>query len=289
MTAMTGTPVRDERRLGALLARGRAALEGADDIDVRLEAELLLGHAAGLPRSALLAFPEREVEAPAADAFHALVERRRRGEPLAYLVGQREFYGLALEVTPEVLVPRPESELLVDTLLELVAPDATGCVLDLGTGSGALALAIKHARGALRVVGADVSLPALEVARRNGERLGIDVEWRCSDWFAALGGERFDVIVCNPPYVVSADPHFDGPLRHEPRLALDGGEDGLDAYQKLVGGARPHLQTAAQLLLEHGYDQQDAVAALACAAAYRVTARLRDLGGLPRALVLQAP
>jgi release factor glutamine methyltransferase len=134
-----------------------------------------------------------------------------------------------------------------------------------------------------------VSAAALAVARENGERLGLDVDWRCSDWFEALGGERFDAIVCNPPYVASTDPHFAGALGHEPRLALDGGADGLDALRTLVASARPYLQVAAWLLVEHGFDQQDAAIGLARAAGYRVASALRDLGGQPRALVLQAP
>lgn len=298
----------EPRTIGALLEHGSATLAQARDseqaygspsvstaarsstlAEPRFDAEVLLGHAAQIARSTVLAHPERSLPAEVVDRYRSLVARRAGGEPIAYLVGRREFHAVTLEVTPAVLVPRPETELLVDALLELIAPGARVRVLDLGTGSGALALAIKQARPELSVFGADISEAALDVARANGERLGLEVEWRLSDWFAALGAERFDAIVCNPPYVASDDPHFDGALRHEPRCALDGGADGLDACRTVLIGARSHLPVASWLLLEHGFDQQDAVVDLALEAGYRVAERLRDLGGLARALVLQAP
>lgn len=280
-----GSPAGAKHTVRGLLELGRAQI--ASDDEARLDAELLLCHVAGIARSTVLAYPEREIAPDVAERYRGLVKRRAAGEPLAYLVGQRDFHALTLEVTPAVLVPRPESELLVDALLDLVAPGARACVLDLGTGSGALALAIKQVRPRLRVMGTDISAAALDVARANGQRLGLAIEWRQSDWFAALREERFDAVVCNPPYVASGDSHFAGGLRYEPRGALDAGPDGLDAYRAVLGQARPRLAPGAWLLLEHGYDQQESVSALAEAAGYRVAERLRDLAGHPRVLVLQ--
>src|SRR5690606_19493800 len=165
----------------------------------RLDAELLVAHAAGASRSAVIAFPERELDADRTRRLDVLVERRAAGEPLAYLVGEKEFYSLALAVSPAVLVPRPETEHVVDAALARLTSIAAPSVLDLGAGSGAIALAIKHERRDASVVGVDASREALEVARANGERLGLAVDWRLSDWFDALRGRTFRAIVCNPP------------------------------------------------------------------------------------------
>lgn len=265
---------------GELLARGGAALAAVSDT-ARLEAELLLGTVAGLGRVAIMAHPERLLAAEAVARFDAAVLRRAGGEPLAYVLGRREFWSLALTVDANVLVPRPETELLVEHALAL--PLAAGArVLDVGTGSGAIALAVRHERPDLAVVAVDRSAAALAVARNNGEALGLDVEWLESDWLAALEGRRFDLIVSNPPYVASGDPHFDGDLRFEPRLALDGGDDGLDAYRAILEAAPAHLAAGGQLLFEHGFDQREALVALAAGLGFTLALAADDLAGQPR-------
>jgi release factor glutamine methyltransferase len=257
----------------------------------RLDAELLLAHVCGLRRSTLRAFPERPVGAAAASAFRRVVERRASGEPLAYITGTKEFYGLSLHVTPDVLVPRPETELLVDALLERMPAGRSVRVLDLGTGSGALALALKHERPGWDVAAVDVSAAALAVARRNGERLALAVRWLVSDGFAAFAasasGERFDAIVVNPPYVRSDDPALEAELEVEPRTALDGGADGCDAYRALFGAAPRHLAADGLLLAEHGSAQRAAVVEIAAANGLELVAGLADLAGHDRAVVLR--
>jgi release factor glutamine methyltransferase len=268
------------RTLGELIARAAAELAGVSDT-ARLEAELLLGKVAGLERVAIMAHPERVLDAAEVERFEAAVARRSRGEPLAYVVGRREFWSLGFAVNPHVLVPRPETELLVE--LAHGARLAVGArVLDLGTGSGAIALAIKHERPDFDVVAVDRSAAALEVARRNAETLGLEVEWIESDWFAALDGRRFDLIVSNPPYVASDDPHFDGELRFEPRLALDGGVDGLDAYRAVLGGAPAQLAAGGQVMFEHGFNQREALIALAGEFGFALAVAADDLVGQPR-------
>lgn len=269
---------------GGVLAEAAAALASVSD-SPRLDAELLVAFAAGRTRSSVLAFPERVLEAHVAAKFHALLARRARGEPLAYLTGEREFFSLSLAVTPDVLVPRPETELLVEASLAGFGPGAAPAFLDVGTGSGAIALAVKQTFPAARVTATDRSAAALAVARLNAARLGLDVRFVESDWFAQLQGERFDVIVSNPPYVRSAQ--VAGPLAHEPRLALDGGVDGLDAYRVLLAGGKERLAAGGILALEHGADQRGALVSLAAEHGWRVAAAHDDLSGRPRVLVLE--
>ncbi|MFO7285921.1 MAG: peptide chain release factor N(5)-glutamine methyltransferase [Gammaproteobacteria bacterium] len=276
----------DSLRCGELVRQAAARLEAISDTP-KLDAELLVAHAAGATRSAVIAFPERALDMDAARRLDALIERRAAGEPLAYLVGEKEFYSLALAVSPAVLVPRPETEHLVDAALARLANVERPSVLDLGTGSGALALAIKHERRDAIVVGADASADALTIARANGERLGLEVEWLESDWFAALAGRTFDCIVCNPPYLASDDPHF-ARLGFEPRAALDGGPDGLYAIRRVLADAPAHLDAGGVLILEHGYTQQDAIIALAARCGLAVLDAGRDLEGRPRYVVLGA-
>ncbi len=251
----------------------------------RLDAELLLAFATGRSRASLLAFPERSVGPAAAAKFAALVARRVRGEPLAYLTGRQEFFSLPLEVTPAVLVPRPETELLVELALARCAARAAPALLDVGTGSGAIALALKHERSDATVTGVDVSREALAVAAANAARLNLDLRWLESSWFAALGDERFDVVVSNPPDGRSGDVR--GALDFEPRLALDGGDDGLNAYRELFAGATSHLETGGALLLEHGNEQRPALIALAAVHGWNVAAAHDDLAGHARVLVLE--
>ena len=270
---------------GELVRRAAARLESVSDTP-RLDAELLVAHVAGATRSAVIAFPERTLDADGERRLDALIERREAGEPLAYLVGEKEFYSLTLAVSPAVLVPRPETEHVVDAALARLAGVAEPSVLDLGTGSGAIALAIRHERRDAIVVGVDSSGEALEIARANGERLGLAVEWRQSDWFCALRGRTFRAIVCNPPYLASDDPHF-ARLGFEPRAALDGGPDGLDAIRRVLDGAPAHLEADGVLIIEHGHEQQAAVAALAERAGFDVLDAGRDLEGRPRYVVLR--
>ena len=221
------------------------------------EARLLLSRVTGFSEAAVLAFPERTLPADAAERFASFSERRRKGEPVAYILGEKEFYGLRLAVNPAVLIPRPETELLVDLALERAFSSA----LDLGTGSGAIALAIKHRRRLARVVAVDSSMAALAVAQRNGRALGLAVDWRHGRWFEAVRGERFELIVANPPYVAAGDPHL-AALRHEPQAALLAGPDGLDAIREIVRAGRAHLERGAWLLVEHGVGQDAAVRSL---------------------------
>jgi release factor glutamine methyltransferase len=270
--------------VGGLVAWAVRELTGASPSPL-LDAELLIAFVTGHPRSSVLAFPERTVRTALGDEVERLVERRTRGEPLAYLVRAQEFYSLPLRVTPAVLIPRPETELLVDEALARLPRGERRAVLDLGTGSGALALALKHERPEASVTAADVSAAALTVARANAERLAPDVRFVESSWFAALAGERFDAIVCNPPYVASGDPAF-ARLDYEPRLALDGGADGLDSLRAVLARAHEHLNPGGVLLLEHGHDQRAALIELAETLGWRVVAAHTDLAGHSRVLVL---
>ena len=229
-----------------------------------IEGKLLLAHVLGRDRAWLTAHSDALLEPAQARAFDALVRRRIDGEPIAYLVGHREFFGLDLEITPDVLIPRPETELLVTLACGWLAADAEARVLDLGSGSGAVALAIAHERPRASVIGADVSPLAVALARRNAARLSIaNVAFVESDWFTALPRQRFALIVANPPYVARDDPHLsEGDLRFEPQDALVSGADGLDAVRVIVAAAGELLAPGACLALEHGYDQAPAVRAL---------------------------
>jgi release factor glutamine methyltransferase len=255
----------------------------------RLDALLLLSHATERPHSSFLAFPERSVPRDERLAFTELVKRRVRGEPVAYIVGSREFFSLPLAVRPDVLIPRPETELLVEAALVRCASLAAPTVLDVGTGSGAIALAIQHNFPDARVTGLDVSPAALEQARANEKLLlgtqSRAVRWVGSCWFAALPAESFDLIVSNPPYVRTAE--VVGPLTFEPRLALDGGTDGLAAYRILFTEAASRLNFGGALLVEHGVDQRPDLVALAAAHGWRIAAAHDDLAGRPRVLELE--
>lgn len=268
--------------VGALLDTARGA--GLD----RLDAQLLLGAVLAQSRAWLIAHDDAPVAALDAERFRALAARRAAGEPVAYLLGEKEFHGLALRLTPDVLVPRPDTEALVDWALELLPPGSTAAVLDLGTGSGAVALALARRRPTLRLTAVDASPAALAVARGNGERLGLPVRWLASDWFGALAGERYDLVVGNPPYIAEGDPHL-AALQHEPALALSSGPDGLDAIRRIAAAAPAYLMPGAWLLLEHGHDQADAVRALLAAAGLADARTRPDLAGRPRCSGAQRP
>lgn len=242
----------------ALLEQGARALPGDE---ARREAALLLRHALRVSDTWLVAHADAAVAAEAAAVYRALIERRAAGEPVAYLTGVRGFHALELRVTPDVLIPRPETELLVECVLRRLPVEQACTAADLGTGSGAIALAIAHARPCARVVATDASAAALQVARGNAERLGLaNVEFAQGDWCVALGAARFDVIATNPPYVAAGDRHLaQGDLRFEPSTALASGVDGLDAIRRIVHAAPAHLTAHGWLLLEHGFDQGAAV------------------------------
>ena len=243
------------------------------------EARLLLRHVLGVTHAALEAHPEREVSPRETADFHTLAMRRAAGEPIAYLTGHREFYGLEFHVTPAVLIPREETELLVEIAVEKPARR----ILDLGTGSGCLAIAVARELPRAQVTAVDVSAAALDVARENAARHGATVRFVQGDWFAPLGGERFDLILANPPYVAEADPHLaQGDVRFEPRSALAAGPDGLDDIRRIVAAAAAHLVAGGRLVFEHGYDQAQAVAALLAQAGFVAIEQRRDLAGIPR-------
>jgi release factor glutamine methyltransferase len=244
-----------------LLAAAAAELGGEES---SREVEVLLGHAVRKDRAWLYAHADDALAVDDAVRFHGLLMRRAAGEPLAYIVGRREFWSLDLEVGPDVLIPRPETELLVELALERIPQGAQVDIADLGAGSGAIALAIGRERPQARVLATDASPAALAVARANAERLGIDnVKFAQGDWCAALGERRFDLIVSNPPYVAETDAHLSqGDLRFEPRAALAAGADGLDAVRLIAGEGAAHLKPRGWLLLEHGFDQGSAVRSL---------------------------
>lgn len=251
--------------------------DAARTLGDRLEAELLLVHVLNKPRSWLIAHADDALDDAHAAAFAALVQRRHDGEPVAYITGHRGFWSLELEVTPATLIPRPETELLVE--LALARLPATGRVVDLGTGSGAIALAIARERPKATVMATDASLDALAVAQRNAARLGLaHVGFTHGDWFAPLAGERFDLIVSNPPYIEADDPHLaQGDLRFEPATALASGPDGLDDIRRIVEGAREHLEAGGWVMMEHGWNQGDAVRDVLSMAGYRDVFTAKDL------------
>ncbi|WP_455384797.1 peptide chain release factor N(5)-glutamine methyltransferase [Acidihalobacter prosperus] len=265
-------------RIDAALASARQRLGGIAESPM-LEAELLLAHVLDKPRTYLRAWPERRLDAERADTFEKLLSRRAAGEPLAYLLGHREFWSLDLEVAPGVLIPRADTETLVERALELIPADQAARVADLGTGSGAIALAIAHDRPRSAVVATDRSSTALDLARRNAARLKLhNVDFRHGDWCAALGTEDFDLIVSNPPYIAADDPHLEqGDLPHEPAEALASGSDGLEDLRRIVDCARGHLRTNGRLLLEHGRTQGEAVRALLHDAGFEAIRTHRDL------------
>lgn len=252
----------------------------------RADAEILLAHVLGRPRSYLLTWPEKELSADEQGAFEALLARRAAGEPVAYLMGSRGFYGLDLAVSPAVLIPRPETELLVEAALARL-PAGSCRVADLGTGSGAIALALanesRHERKDVPVVAVDVSPQALAQARANAVALGLTVDFRLGSWCEGLADDVFDMIVSNPPYIRADDPHLaQGDVRFEPLLALASGADGLDAIRAIMACAPAHLKPGGWLLFEHGYNQADAVARLLCAAGFVAVDSLIDLQGHAR-------
>lgn len=247
----------------------------------RLDAQWLLLALLGRPaqdRAWLLAHDDQALPDDAEERWASWLQQRQQGVPLAYLIGRKSFYNLDLQVDARVLDPRADTETLVDWAVECVRELTSPAVLDLGTGSGAVALAVAHLCPQARVSASDVSPDALAVAQGNAQRLGLPVQFALGDWFLPWAGQRFDLIASNPPYVAESDPHWPG-LRHEPRLALAAGADGLDALRGLVDQAAAHLHPGGWLLMEHGHDQADAVQALLHARGWQqVQSRLDEAG-----------
>jgi release factor glutamine methyltransferase len=249
----------------------------------QLDAQLLLARLMSVSRTWLIAHGDAPLDADLAASWEAWLARRAAGEPLAYVLGQKEFRSLLLQVTPAVLIPRPETELLVDWAASLLeAMGGRGDIVDLGTGSGAIALAIRQSHPNTRVVATDSSPAALAVARANAERLSLPIEFVETSWWQGLQGRRFDLVVANPPYVREDDPAL-GTLRHEPRVALAADRDGLGALRIIARGAADHLEAGAWILLEHGFDQAESVSALLRESGLQDIETRRDLAGHSRA------
>jgi release factor glutamine methyltransferase len=266
----------------ALLRAGVRLLADKSD-SPRLDAEVLLAHALGRSRTALFVQRAEPVSAEIKDSFLAMIHSRQAGRPVAQLTGRREFWSLDLAITPEVLTPRPETEILVERALAHIPQTGTTRMLDLGTGSGAIALALATERPHCGIVATDLSPAALDVARRNARSLAADVRFAAGDWFTPLAGERFDVIVSNPPYIADDEWHTSGPeLVFEPRVALAAGPGGLDAIRAIVAAAPEHLSPGGWLLLEHGANQAPAVRELFARAGFGRIATAADLAGRAR-------
>ncbi|MHB1590234.1 MAG: peptide chain release factor N(5)-glutamine methyltransferase [Sulfuricella sp.] len=273
--------------LDTTLRQGADALGATLNLDPResrLEAQILLCHIIQQPRAYLAAHDCDPISPEQAAAFAALLQRRLQGEPIAYILGEREFYSLDFKVTPAVLIPRPETELLVELALAHIPAGHPCRVLDLGTGSGAVAVTLALHRPRTEMVAVDQSAAALEVARGNAQRLGAgNLRLIQSNWYSALAGETFELIVSNPPYIAAADPHLaHGDLRFEPPTALASGKDGLDDIRTIVRGAAAHLKPGGWLLFEHGYDQAAACRELLVQAGFGQVASAADLAGIER-------
>lgn len=262
--------------LGEALAAARGQID-------RLDARLLLQYATGCSHADLLARPEMPVIAPAYAQFAEWVARRAAGEPFAYLVGEAEFRGQVFQVSPAVLIPRPETEVLIDLALAKLAGLTAPRLVDLGTGSGIVAISLALECPAAQVAALDLSADALAVARNNAGRLGARVDFRQGDWFAPLAGECFDVVVSNPPYVADGDPHLAlNGLPFEPKMALTDGADGLACIRRIITDAPKHLKPGGWLLFEHGYDQGEASRNLLTAAGFKAASTFPDLAGIDR-------
>ncbi|MDP3420126.1 MAG: peptide chain release factor N(5)-glutamine methyltransferase [Thiobacillus sp.] len=268
--------------LGAA-SRQLAAALGLDTRTARLEARVLAAFAWNVTPAWLIAHDTDPLAETQITPFEGLLARRLAGEPIAYLVGTREFYGRPFQVSPDVLIPRPDTELLVDLALARIPANQALNVLDLGTGSGCIAITLALERPHARVTAVDRSAAALTIARHNAGILDARVAFLASDWFDALAGRHFDLIVSNPPYVPAADPHLTrGDVRFEPIGALAAGNDGLDDLRHLITAARTHLEPGGTLLLEHGHDQAEAVVALLECGGYVCVQSWPDLAGILR-------
>lgn len=268
--------------IAALLRQGSQCLTDVSPTP-QLDAELLLACVLERSRTHLRAWPEAMLYPDQEARFRQLVERRRQGEPVAYLLGWREFWSHQFQVGPEVLIPRPETELLVEAALTLVPKNQPATIADLGTGSGAIAISLGLERPRARLIAIDLSAGALSVAKSNACRLGADnIAFVRGDWLAAFAPAGFDLIVSNPPYVAADDPYLAGDIRFEPTVALVAGSDGLAAFRRLIPQAYYCLKPGGWLLLEHSPAQQAAVAAMLQRTGFQVLACYRDLEDRPR-------
>lgn len=276
------------RDVRGLLEAGIAALESDSSADRHLEASILLAHVLGRPRSWLFAHPEDFVDPDAGSRYRLMLEQRAQGEPMAYITGKREFWSMTLEVSRDTLIPRPETESLVELALATALP-GDACAADLGTGSGAIAAALASERPDWRISATDISEAALAVASANFRRLGLtQIQCLHGDWLGPLSGLDFQLIVSNPPYVSDGDPHLaQGDLRREPKGALVSGIDGLDAIREIIREARMHLRPPGWLMLEHGLEQGDKVRELLSSSGYSSIATHRDLSNKERVTVAQ--
>ncbi|MGB8535800.1 MAG: peptide chain release factor N(5)-glutamine methyltransferase [Acidobacteriaceae bacterium] len=255
----------------------------------RRDAELILGHVLGYDPTALLTHPERLLSASEAERFEILLKRRLASEPVQYLIGEQDFFGLLFAVSPDVLIPRPETEHLVEAVLARFDPDASPSIVDVGTGSGAIAVAIAHALTRSRVMAVDLSLAALEVARRNADRHGVidRVTVRQSDLLAEAGSAEFDVVVSNPPYIANGEKLEPQVADYEPRSALYAGPTGMEVYERLIPQAIQALKPQGWLMMEIGYGQRPALEALL--GGWREVSFAPDLQGIPRVVQAQRP
>lgn len=277
-----------------LVAQAQQALSEALSLpsdETRLEARLLLQAVLEVDRAWLISHDSDALQANHHAEFQALLKRRLAGEPIAHILGKREFYGLDLFVTPATLIPRPDTETLVETALLKIPGNSTHTILDLGTGTGAVALAIASQRPLTQVTAVDSSVAALEIASANAVRLGLsNVRNLRSDWFSALGNETFHIIVSNPPYIADGDPHLkEGDLRFEPITALAAGTDGLHDIRAIIADAPKHLKPQGWLMLEHGYDQAHEVRRLFERAGFSEIGSIRDLAGIERVTLGRQP
>jgi release factor glutamine methyltransferase len=271
--------------LATLLRQAATRLESASD-SPRLDAEALLSHVTGKSRAYFRTWPERALSSEETEAFLALLEQRAQGQPIAYLLGKREFWSREFVVTQEALIPRPETELLVELALARIAPGQPAQIADLGTGTGALAITLGLELPLAQITAVDISPQALAIAQRNAARLGAaNIRFLQGDWLQMLAPRpNFDLIVSNPPYIASGDPHLEqGDVRFEPRLALVSGVEGLDAIRQIVQASPQYLQAGGWLLLEHGYDQAEAARRLLREAGLQAVESHRDLAGCERA------
>lgn len=283
--------VRETRCIADILRQGSRQLQSTLNLDpstARIEVQCLLQHVLNVNRAYLMTYPERILNGNETARYQRLFERRMQGEPIAYLLGIREFFGMDFKVTPATLIPRPDTELLVEIALQHLPQ--RGTVLDMGTGSGAIALSIAHQRPDVAVVAVDASQAALDVARENAQRFNLaNVRLMQSDWFSQLAGQRFDLIVSNPPYIEQDDVHLSqGDVRFEPMTALASGSDGLDDIRRIVSGAKDHLTPGGWLMFEHGYNQAGRVRELLDQAGFDQVTSLRDLSGIERVTIARA-